>query len=74
MDIFQKVTALLTKRQKIDKEIATLQKSCKHGKQSVKQIRERLDSTSPVIRYTCDECLIVLGYPSDKDKQNFFRE
>ena len=74
MGIFQKITNLFAKKQKIEKEIATLQKSCKHNKKSVKQVRERVDSTSPVIRYVCDECSIILGYPTQQDKDKFFKE
>ena len=74
MGIFQKITNLFAKKQKIEKEIATLQKSCKHNKKSVKQVRERVDSSSPVIRYVCDECLMVLGYPNQQDSENFFKE
>jgi len=74
MGIFQKITNLFAKKQKIDKEIAILQKSCKHSKKSVKQVRERVGSSSPSIRYVCDECLMVLGYPNQQDKDNFFKE
>ena len=74
MGIFQKITNLFAKKQKIEKEIAILQKSCKHYKKSVKQVRERVDSTSPVVRYVCDECLTILGYPTQQDKDNFFKE
>ena len=74
MGIFQKITNLFAKKQEIDKEIATLQKSCGHRKKSVKQVRERVDSSSPVIRYVCDECLILLGYPNQQDIDKFFRE
>jgi len=74
MGIFQKITALFIKKQKIEKEITALQKSCKHSKKSVKQVRDRLDSSIPVIRWVCDECSKITGYPSDKDKQRFFKE
>ena len=74
MSLFQKITNLFVKKQKIEKEIASLQKSCKHIKRSVKQVRERVDSTSPVIRYVCDECLVVLGYPNQQDKEDFIKE
>ena len=74
MSIFQKITNLFAKKQKIEKEIVILQKSCKHYKISVKQIRERVDSTSPVVRYVCDECLKVLGYPTQQDRDDFFKE
>jgi uncharacterized protein YlxW (UPF0749 family) len=74
MGIFQKINNLFAKKQKIEKEIATLQKSCKHYKKSVKQVRERVDSSTPVIRYVCDECSMVLGYPTQQEKDNFFKE
>ena len=74
MSILRKITNLFTKKQEINKEIADLQKSCGHRKKSVKQVRERVDSSSPSIRYVCDECLMVLGYPNQQDKDNFFKE
>ena len=74
MGIFQKINNLLAKKQKIDKEIAILQKSCKHLKKSVRLVRKNVDSTSPSIRYVCDECSMVLGYPTQQDKDNFFKE
>tara|TARA_R100001015_G_C4452019_1_gene41861 strand:+ start:141 stop:365 length:225 start_codon:yes stop_codon:yes gene_type:complete len=74
MGILQKINSLLAKKQKIKKEIAILQKSCKHNHKSVKAIRKNVDSTSPSIRYVCDECLMVLGYPTQQDRNNFFKE
>jgi len=74
MGILRKITNLFAKKQEIVKEIATLQKSCGHRKKSVKQVRERVGSSSPSLRYVCDECLIVLGYPNQQDRDNFFKE
>ena len=74
MGIFQKINNLFAKRQKIDKEIATLQKSCKHFKKSVRAVRKNVDSTSPSIRYVCNECSMILGYPTHQDIDNFFKE
>jgi len=74
MGIFQKINNLFAKKQKIEKEIALLQNSCKHYKKSVKQVRKNVDSTSTSIRYVCDECLMVLGYPNQQDINNFFKE
>ena len=74
MSIFQKITNLFAKKQKIEKKIATLQKSGKHSKTSVKFIRKNVDSSSPSIRYVCDECFIVLGYPTQQDIDKFFKE
>ena len=70
----QKVTDLLGKRQKIEKEIEKLQKSCQHPTKSIKFVRERLDSTIMVIRYVCDECLLVIGYPSEEETQNYLKQ
>ncbi len=74
MGIFQKITNLFAKKQEIEKEIATLQKSCNHRKKSVKQLWKRGDSSSPVIRYVCDECSMMLGYPTQQEIENFFKE
>jgi len=74
MGLFQKINNLFAKKQKIEKEIAILQKSCNHRKKSVKSVRKNVDSTSPSIRYVCDECLMVLGYPNQQDINNFFKE
>ena len=74
MGIFQKINNLLAKKQKIEKEIAILQKSCKHYKKSVKAVRKNVDSTSPSIRYVCDECSIVFGYPTQQEKDDFLKE
>ena len=69
-----KVADLINERQKIDKKIEDIQKECPHFSRSVKSIRERLDSTTMVIRYVCDECLLPIGYPNNKELNNFFKQ
>jgi len=69
-----KVVALLEKRQKIEKEIEELQKSCGHPSKSVKFTRERLDSTVMVIRYVCDMCYLSIGYPNNKEQQDYLKQ
>ena len=69
----QKVANLFEKRQKIEKEIEKLQKSCQHPTKSVKFVRESLDSTTMVVRYVCDECLLIIGYPSKEETQNYLK-
>ena len=56
------------------KEIEALQKSCNHRKKSVKLVRKHLDSASPIIRYVCDECYKIIGYPSSKDIDNYLKQ
>ena len=74
MGIFQKINNLLAKKQKIEKEIALLQDSCKHHKKSVRAVRKNVDSTSLSIRYVCGECSMILGYPTQQEKDNFLKE
>ena len=71
MGIFQKINNLFAKKQKIEKEIAILQKSCNHRKKSVRAVREHLGSTSPVIRWVCDECQMIIGYPNNKEIEKY---
>ena len=69
-----KVAGLLDKKHKIEREIEKIQKSCKHPTKSIKSIRERVDSHTTVIRWVCDECLSPIGYPNEKDLNNFFKQ
>ena len=70
----QKVAALLGERQKIEKEIEEIQKSCQHPTKSIKNVRERLDSVSMVTRYVCDECSLIIGIPNNDELQNFLKQ
>jgi len=69
-----KVAGLLDKKQKIEREIRNIQKNCKHPTKSLKAIRERLDTHMTVIRWVCDECFLPIGYPSEKEQKNYFRQ
>ena len=69
-----KIAKLIESRQKIDKKIEDIQKRCPHSNISLKHTRERLDSSSTIIRYICDECLLPIGYPSEKEIQNFLKK
>ena len=70
----QKVATLLGERQKIEKEIEEIQRSCKHLTKSIKNIRERLDSQTMVVRWTCDTCFSIVGIPSDNELQNYLKQ
>jgi rubrerythrin len=69
-----KVAGLLDKKQKIEREIRKIQKNCKHPTKSLKQIRERVDSSTIVIRWVCDECLKIVGFPNSQDEEKYFKE
>jgi len=68
-----KAADLLNKRQKIDKEIDNIQKACKHPTKTIKFIRERLDSHTMVIRWVCDECILSIGYPSEREQKEYLK-
>ena len=70
----QKVATLLGERQKIEKEIEEIQKSCQHPTKSIKNVRERLDSTSMVVRWTCDTCFSIVGIPNNNELQNYLKQ
>jgi len=70
----QKVATLLGERQKIEKEIEELQRLCQHPTKSIKNVRERLDSTTMVTRYVCDECSLIIGIPNNDELQNFLKQ
>ena len=70
----KKVAKLINKRQKIDKEIEDIQKECPHFYVSVKSVRERLDSTTTVIRHVCDDCFSIVGIPNNDDLQKFLKQ
>ena len=69
-----KVAGLLDKKHKIEREIQNIQRSCNHRKKSVKQVRERVDSHTFVLRWVCDECFSAIGYPNEKEQKNYFRQ
>jgi len=74
MKSFNKVEGLLSSRRKIEKEIEEIQKLCQHSTKSIKNVRERLDSTAMVTRYVCDECSLIIGIPNNDELQNFLKQ
>jgi hypothetical protein len=69
-----KVEGLFSARTKIEKEIEEIQKLCQHPTKSIKSIQERLDSTTMVIRYVCNECSSVIGIPNHDELQNYLKQ
>ena len=70
----QKVAILLGEKQKIEKEIEELQRSCQHSTKSIRNVRERLDSQTTVVRYVCNECSLIIGIPNNDELQNFLKQ
>ena len=70
----KKIAKLIEERQKIDKKIEDIQKRCPHFFKSIKSTRERLDSTTMVVRYVCDDCYLIVGIPNNNELQNFLKQ
>ena len=71
---FNKVEGLFSTRRKIDKEIEKIQKKCKHPSKSIKQVQERLDTSTLVTRWVCDSCSQIIGIPNDDELQNYLKQ
>ena len=69
-----KVDGLFSARRKIEKEIEDIQNKCKHPIKSIKQVQERLDSSTMVIRWVCDGCSQIIGIPNDKELQDYLNK
>ena len=70
----KKIDNLHKEKLKIEKEIENLQKICKHPTKSLKNVRERLDSTTMVIRWTCNICSSVVGIPNNNELQEYLKQ
>jgi len=64
----QKVERLLSEKRDIDKQINKLQQDCKHEQQVIKQVA---DESSFTVRYVCESCSRVLGWPTNQKLQAF---
>ena len=67
----KKAAKLIERRQKIDKEIEDIQKRCPHSNKSIKSIRERVDSSSTIIRWVCNECSQIIGIPNPQEIEKY---
>ena len=68
------IEGLFSAKKKIEKEIEDIQKSCKHTTKSLKQVPERLDSSSIVIRWVCDKCSQIIGIPNNDEVEDYLRQ
>ena len=70
---FNEVEGLFSARKKIEKKIEKIQKKCKHSTKSIKQVQERLDSSTMVIRWVCDDCEKIIRIPNDQELNKYLR-
>ena len=67
----RKIASLLGEKQKIEKEIAKLQKECHHSVKSIKSLQENVDSTTFIIRWVCNNCKYVVGIPNPEELNKY---
>ena len=67
----RKIASLLGEQKKIEKEIANLQKGCKHSSKSVRSIKEHVDSTTFIVRWVCDDCNYIVGIPNSEELNKY---
>ena len=66
----REVEQLLSEKRNIEIKIDKLQRDCKHEKQVMKQVA---NESSFSLRYVCESCGKVLGWPSEQDRKKFFK-
>tara|TARA_R110002096_G_scaffold68285_3_gene165007 strand:+ start:313 stop:561 length:249 start_codon:yes stop_codon:yes gene_type:complete len=66
-----KVEDLLNKKRKIEQEIAHIQSGCIHTTQYLRMVHQ---GSSNSVRWTCKECSQILGWPNDKELQQFLNK
>ena len=70
----QKIQDLFTQKQKIEKEIKHIQKSCPHLNKSLKSIKENVDSSIFIIRWVCDDCSSIVGIPNKQELEDYLNK
>jgi len=66
----REVEQLLSDKREIEQQIDRLQRDCKHEKQVIKQVAD--ERSSFTVRYVCESCGKVLGWPGEKEIKKFF--
>tara|TARA_R110002020_G_C16289399_1_gene772311 strand:- start:711 stop:965 length:255 start_codon:yes stop_codon:yes gene_type:complete len=67
-----KVDEFLSKKNGIDKELEMIRRKCNHTNKSIKLINEG-GMHSWTVRWVCEDCLTPVGWPSEKEKENFLK-
>jgi len=67
----KKVASLIEKKRVISKEIEDLQNKCGHFKKSIKPAQERVDSSTFIIRWVCNDCERIIGIPNDQELNKY---
>ena len=64
-----KVDRLIDQQRKLDKEIEQIQSECTHKNKVISMIHE---GSSHTVRWVCNDCSLVLGWPTEFEMNKFF--
>jgi len=70
MDAAKKVEDLLNKKRSIDKQIDTIQSACNHKNKVIRMVHK---GSMHEVRWVCEDCSKVLNWPSEWEKNKFFK-
>jgi hypothetical protein len=68
MDAAKKVEDLLNKKRSIDKQIDTIQSACNHKNKVIRMIHI---GSMHSVRWVCEDCSKVLGWPTASESDKF---
>ena len=68
MDAAKKVEELLNKKRSIDKQIDTIQSACNHKNKVIRMIHI---GSMHEVRWVCEDCSKVLGWPTGAESDKF---
>ena len=74
MKIKYKVQRLLEQKKKVEKAIESIQSTCKHSEKVMKFVYKNRLSTLTSVRWVCEDCERVLGWPTDIELKSFFKK
>ena len=69
-----KVEKLLSKKRDIEKQIDKIQSECGHKNKVIKLVHRDERYSSYETRWWCNDCSKKLGWPTDFEKEKFFKE
>ena len=69
MGAANKVEKLLNKKRNIEQEIDRIQSACNHKNKVISLVRI---GSSHSVRWVCNDCSKVLGWPTDWERERFF--
>ena len=68
-----KVEKLLSKKRDIEKQINKIQSACSHKDKVIRLVQRDERYSSFEVRWVCNDCSIKLGYPTEWEKERFWK-